>query len=353
MSFNSNNINNTINLGNYEEFFILYLDNELSDAQVKMVNEFLLANPDLQAELEVLKSTKLPDEEVLFDKSSLLASSMMIGTSEEELLLYIDNELPGDQRKVVELELASNNNYRNKLDQLLKTRLDASERISYPDKKELYRRDSKVIVLHQWMRVAAAVLIIAALTMVYVFSNNEATNPQIPAVAVNNGPEIKQQTETAEKQKPLPVKEALDPQKLIASSDKKETRKVKTQSPSNRLNDSENQKNLDQADVPESKRYMAKSTDFIKAKLISGSAKASIALANKEIINTSIGTSPVTSLLGNRNTYETATHEGDIAKGSIKGFLRKATRLIERRTGIDPTNDNGELLIGAVAVKLK
>jgi hypothetical protein len=39
-------------------------------------------------------------------------------------------------------------------------------------------------------------------------------------------------------------------------------------------------------------------------------------------------------------------------KSSIKGLLRKATRFIERRTNISATNENDELLIGAVAVKL-
>jgi hypothetical protein len=39
-------------------------------------------------------------------------------------------------------------------------------------------------------------------------------------------------------------------------------------------------------------------------------------------------------------------------KGSVRGFLRKATRFIERRTGINPTNEDDELLIGAIAIKL-
>ena len=51
---------------------------------------------------------------------------------------------------------------------------------------------------------------------------------------------------------------------------------------------------------------------------------------------------------------DTTEQNKDVAsnKGSVKGFLRKTTRLIEKRTGIDATND-GELLIGAVAINLK
>jgi hypothetical protein len=39
-------------------------------------------------------------------------------------------------------------------------------------------------------------------------------------------------------------------------------------------------------------------------------------------------------------------------KGSVRGFLRKATRFIERRTGVNPTNEDDELLIGTIAIKL-
>jgi hypothetical protein len=39
-------------------------------------------------------------------------------------------------------------------------------------------------------------------------------------------------------------------------------------------------------------------------------------------------------------------------KSSLKGILRKATRFIERRTNISTTDENDELLIGAVSLKL-
>jgi hypothetical protein len=57
--------------------------------------------------------------------------------------------------------------------------------------------------------------------------------------------------------------------------------------------------------------------------------------------------------LPDRTTTGTTQDETVAKKGSVKGFLRKATRLIEKRTGFDPTNENGELLLGVVAVKLK
>ena len=66
MSSKPNHIN--IHLGNYEEFLILYMDNELSEDQRLAVENFLSQHPDLRGELELLMTTKLPVEELRMDK---------------------------------------------------------------------------------------------------------------------------------------------------------------------------------------------------------------------------------------------------------------------------------------------
>lgn len=57
---------NDINLSNYEEYFILYMDNELDAARRQMVEAFVSLHPHLAEELEMLISTKLPVEEISF-----------------------------------------------------------------------------------------------------------------------------------------------------------------------------------------------------------------------------------------------------------------------------------------------
>ncbi len=42
---------------NYEEWLLLYVDNELSLAERIVVDDFLAANPDLQQELEMLQQS--------------------------------------------------------------------------------------------------------------------------------------------------------------------------------------------------------------------------------------------------------------------------------------------------------
>jgi anti-sigma factor RsiW len=71
MSFNNNHIN--IDRNNYEEYFLLYVDNELTPVQRLAVEEFINNHPDLKEELELLSSTVLDAEPIrLFDKDLLL-----------------------------------------------------------------------------------------------------------------------------------------------------------------------------------------------------------------------------------------------------------------------------------------
>ena len=63
-----------INRHNYEEFFLLYADNELPADQRRAVEDFVDQNPDLKEEFNLLNELHLePDTTIFFDhKESLL-----------------------------------------------------------------------------------------------------------------------------------------------------------------------------------------------------------------------------------------------------------------------------------------
>ena len=97
-----------INRHNYEEFFLLYLDNELSSEERSRVELFVQENPDLGEELKVLLQSKVsPDNTIVFANKELLMKeavgiSINLQNYEEWLLLYTDNELSPAQRETVE-----------------------------------------------------------------------------------------------------------------------------------------------------------------------------------------------------------------------------------------------------------
>ena len=357
MSSNYNDNNNQIHLGNYEEFFILYMDNELSTEQKDMVDEFLVSHPDLRGEFEALLSVKLPTEEFSINKQELYSDSMLSTSINEELLLYIDNELDTDKASIVEFELASNKDYHLQHEFLLKTKLDPAETIAYPNKEELYRRTERVVAFKIWIRVAAAVIILAAMTVFYFTRSSGTTggDQHVANIQPKSTPKKIQEPDNKNVVEPrveeslaLSNQQSKQKQENNRSIEEKRDKKKESELPKpveEREDLAVNTYNTEQ--VPLRADIETSPANYVS----SGSASSS----NNEILNKPSVTSPVAASYKEvSNPNETAEDRvaSNDKKGSVKGFLRKATRLIEKRTGFDPAND-GQLLIGAMAVNLK
>ena len=350
MSFNPNDKNNMIHLGNYEEYFILYLDNELTDAEMQQVDAFLLQNPDLQAEFEILASTKLPAEDFSFNKEDLFAENMKVNAIDEDLLLYIDGELPAEKARIMALELDANKDYQLQHELLLKAKLDPSERIVFPNKEILYHRTERKI-FQPWMRIAAAVVVIAAMGVVY-FNRPGSTVTPGEAVAVETKkPEQRtNDNNPGDKGKILPHSPVPGPAEVENMTARKEKIQQQDEQVKEQVQQLYQQENNDLVAEIRLERKPLETLNPPTGTGITGNLDVSMENA---VLNNAVTISSPDPL----NNINAATPENAVAgnsenKGSVKGFLRKATRLIEKRTGIDATTD-GELLIGVLAVKLK
>jgi hypothetical protein len=152
---------NSINRNNYETFFLLYIDHELSNAEKKAVDEFVQANPDLQEELFLLQQSILSIENIVFeDKASLLKAAVDFTEIQEKLLLYLDNELlPAEQ---IELDglIQANPVIEKEWNLLQRTKLSADNPIAFEDKQSLYRKENGRVVSFPWKRLLAAAVLI-------------------------------------------------------------------------------------------------------------------------------------------------------------------------------------------------
>ncbi len=169
---------------NYEEFFLLYVDNELSIQERKAVEDFVDAHPELREELEALLQTQLKAPGLTFDKSALYKPAV----DEEFLVQYIDNELNDAEREKIELYVKENEAAAKELALLQRTVLEP-EPITFGNKEVLYRREAKVIPAFHWrhMLAAASVLLIGALLWISkeMLTPSVDTENSIAGVTVN------------------------------------------------------------------------------------------------------------------------------------------------------------------------
>ncbi|MEP7255241.1 MAG: hypothetical protein ABI666_05660, partial [Ferruginibacter sp.] len=126
---------------NYEEFFLLYVDNELSAADKKAVDVFVQENPDLQMELILLQQTIVESDDVVLDKKDWLFMEEGVSALQENLLLYADNELSLSDKKTVEALLATDKLARAEWNILQQTKLQPDTAIVFTDKQSLYRTE--------------------------------------------------------------------------------------------------------------------------------------------------------------------------------------------------------------------
>lgn len=374
-----------INRHNYEEFFILYMDNELDPAGRRMVEDFVQLHPDLKEELDILLQYKLvPDAQIVFDgKEELMKENgqPLISSSnhEEWFSLYIDDELLPEQRRQVEAFVEANPATRISLDLLQKTKLQP-ELVVFPDKSALYRKEEKTrrIVPVYWRAAAAILVIILGITGFLLVNRKPDTDQQevakVPtnlpgktvlpeskesSIPINDQPETiasnpinksvatepgttttrtSEQALAQQQQKNSPLSKQSG-NKLTSESGKVEVASAHTIQPTNNLPKPDNNPNLNNTQPPSDALASNNKENNIPQQGITNSVVTS---ANPQPSNIIRAAYP----------NDEPLEETDGKKNKNRGFFRKIARTFEKRTSIDPTDDN-RLLVAGLSIKLK
>jgi hypothetical protein len=173
-------VKSAITIANYEEFFLLYVDGELSAADEQVVDQFVQENPHLAEELDMLMQMKLPVEHMVFaDKNILLrngSGEISPENYETHFLLYVDNELDAAGKTSVETFVLQHPSLQEQFMLLKKTKLEP-ETILFPDKASLYRKEEKErrIIYMRWQRMAVAAALIGVIALVWTLVPSDNT----------------------------------------------------------------------------------------------------------------------------------------------------------------------------------
>ena len=368
-----------INRNNYEEYFILYMDNELNSEERHQVEAFIELHPDLKEELELLMQYKLtPDPDIVFTgKEELMkqGNNCLINFTnyDEWFTLYTDNELTVKEKKTVEQFILENPALKKELVLTQKAKLQPEE-IIFENKESLYRKEEKVklIPLH-WWRVAAAVILLLGIGFaIYSVINKKPTSGKDEGLAkTQEQPNNTKKRVVLTKEKDTPVSNPL-----AIDGNKNETGASTEKIVNKSSNDLANKKNsLDDKKQNAVLPVRNEETPLIVDNNMPGSNNLpqplnnpnvkNDALAVNDIKKENVNTSPalnqyVTNNSASPSNFKQATFkdvsvfdQDDNKNNKIRGFFRKLTRTLEKRTNIDATDDDDKLLVAGLAIKLK
>lgn len=151
-----------INISNYEAYLYSYVDGELQPEEVQALESFLEKYPQFRAELDILLSTRLQPEAILFDhKASLYrGSEINLQNYESHLLSYIDGELDQQEKTAFEQFAARHPTVQQELKVWQATKLQADPAVRFENKSVLYRKASHGTVIRPayWWGAAAAIM---------------------------------------------------------------------------------------------------------------------------------------------------------------------------------------------------
>jgi len=158
-----------IDITNYETWFLLYADNELSAEEKATVLSFVQQHPTLQQEFDVILQLRFRPAEIQhqISKESFFSipmeANMQAALEEHHLLLsYIDGELSFIEVAEVENRLRNDVAFLASYKQLSILKLESDHSIVHPNKIALYKREKTVAFGWKRSLAAAASLIIAA-----------------------------------------------------------------------------------------------------------------------------------------------------------------------------------------------
>lgn len=167
---------------NYEIYFVDYLDNNLSaDLKVELIN-FLKANNDLQAELQLVANFSLPESDCQYSSKSLLYKSELDDCKafNETAISILESDATPKQSEQFEQYLETHPNKSHDFELFRKVSNLQAPNISYPNKSQLYKR---VIPLVWWQRAASiAAVLLLFISISYFFNEHtsrvtETTQP--------------------------------------------------------------------------------------------------------------------------------------------------------------------------------
>ncbi|MBA2250730.1 MAG: hypothetical protein H0W12_11135 [Chitinophagaceae bacterium] len=352
-----------INRNNYEEYFLLYTDNELSLSKRLLVEEFIKQNPDLEEELLMFQQlVAMPDKDLLLgDKSFLYRHSEIFideKNYEEIFILYFDGELNDAEKKETESFVQQHPTLKEQFEIFKKTKLVTDELIVFPSKKLLYHYEEKPkFIFPAWQKFAAAAMLagIGLWSGINILQNYRSKEPVIvgkinePIKSIPKHENIIQQkiqvpnVVVMQATKPLPLiktKRAIAPPAMRAKNALNSIKQLQNVPAKIKNEDRELVADLPPARIKEQLPNSLENAKDLPVKQITVPAHIAEKATTDNAHPVSYTNTPETK---NENYVFYNVSDEKFKKSKLGGFLKKVTRMVERASPFNNSKSGADI----------
>jgi len=192
-----------INQHNYEHYFLMYIDNELSAEERAEVNDFIMQHPNYANKLEELQQLKISPDNIIYENKFSLYK---LSEQDEQCITYLENEMTIEEKVSFESEISTNIYLQSNVKQWQATFITPPITIEIDQnfKNSLYKKSAQIKPLwanttfKRWASVAAILVAVIGFNLFNTqneqaspsFTNNNGAKTELNKIAVtetNNG----------------------------------------------------------------------------------------------------------------------------------------------------------------------
>jgi len=192
-----------INQHNYEHYFLMYIDNELSAEERAEVNDFIMQHPNYANKLEELQQLKISPDNIIYENKFSLYK---LSEQDEQCITYLENEMTIEEKVSFESEISTNIYLQSNVKQWQATFITPPITIEIDQnfKNSLYKKSARIKPLwatttfKRWASIAAILILVIGFSLfnaenkqeIPSFTNNIGVKSELNKAAVietNNG----------------------------------------------------------------------------------------------------------------------------------------------------------------------
>jgi len=214
-----------INRNNYEEYFLDFIEGNLSPSDKNLFMSFLDENPDLKKELELYEEKPISYEKYLFENKSTLKKGSVLSeiTSnnfDELCIAKIENDLTQKEENDFDIYINQDTQKRKEFDLYKLTKIEIDDSILFKDKELLKKKTAGFAFRKHYTLISAAASVIILIALYLFIPKSEQDKVELPIAELSEGKNLEITNKVTEEEQSANILNTQEDKKIATLTEK-------------------------------------------------------------------------------------------------------------------------------------